>query len=620
MRHLPLVLLAAIALAPAGESALPEGVVDSQKPADIPTTAAVSLTQLTVPSGFTVTQVAAEPMIGQPIALSFDARGRLWVAECFSYTSKGKWDGPAKDRISVLHDRDGDGKADAKTVFLDNARNLTGLTVGFGGVWACMTPNLVFIPDRDGDLRPDGPPEVVLDGWDDTKAGHNVFNGLCWGPDGWLYGCQGIQCDSKVGAPGTAPEARTRFGCGIWRYHPVTKTFAVVCEGTTNPFGLDFDERGQGFFTNCVTDHCWHAIPGARYQRMYGKDLLANAYALMTTCADHRHFAGGSWNKAISGPAVDAVGGGHAHAGSLVYLGDDWPASWRGALLMNNIHGRRINVDRPRREGSGFVVGHDDAVPLRSADPWFKGVALTLGPDGAVWLSDWCDFGECHDHDGVHRSTGRLYRLSHGAKPPAADLDLAKLDDAALAELHRHRNEWQVRTARRLLQERAAAGKVPTAAHSALRAMLAGSDALLRLKALWTLHATGGLDAATLTTLAGDPDEDVRHWAVRLLDDGVAPTAATTALLVARAKADPSPFIRLALAGRLRDLPAAQRWDLAEALIAHAEDANDKRLPLLYWYGLEAAIPTDKPRALRLAQSCPIGQIREFITRRVVAP
>ena len=172
---------------------------------DAPVAAAEAAGRMTVPDGFTVTLFAAEPDVVQPIAFTIDPKGRLWVVENYSYPI---WlGGPqGKDRILIFEDADGDGRFDRRTVFFDNGTNFTGIELGFGGVWVCATPNLIFIPDRDGDDRPDGPPSIVLDGWD-TKAQHNMFNGLKWGPDGWLWGCNGIMSNSRVGKPGTARRA-----------------------------------------------------------------------------------------------------------------------------------------------------------------------------------------------------------------------------------------------------------------------------------------------------------------------------------------------------------------------------------------------------------------------------
>src|SRR5262245_51514233 len=162
--------------------------------------------KMTVPPGFKVTLFAGEPDIVQPIAFTFDDRGRMWVVECLSYP---KWrdDGKGSDRVVILEDADGNGTFDKKTVVLDNGSNLSGIELGFGGVWLCSTPNLIFIPIKDD--KPSGPPEILLDGWNLKEAKHNVFNSLAWGPDGWMYGCNGIQTKSWVGKPGTPQNART---------------------------------------------------------------------------------------------------------------------------------------------------------------------------------------------------------------------------------------------------------------------------------------------------------------------------------------------------------------------------------------------------------------------------
>jgi putative membrane-bound dehydrogenase-like protein len=217
--------------------------------------------RMSLPEGFQATLFAGEPDVVQPIAMAFDRRGRLWVVECLTYPDwlEGVQEGP--DRVLILEDRDGDGRMDVRKVFWDRGKNLTGIALGFGGVWLCSVPELIFIPDRDGDDRPDGPPEPVLDGFD-PDGRHNVLNGLAWGPDGWLYGCNGILSNARIGRPGAPESERVAMNCGVWRYHPLRKKAEVVAHGTTNPWGIAFDDTGQMFVANCVIKHLFHIIPG----------------------------------------------------------------------------------------------------------------------------------------------------------------------------------------------------------------------------------------------------------------------------------------------------------------------------------------------------------------------
>ena len=156
--------------------------------------------EMKLPKGFFADVVAAEPDVQQPIASAWDSRGRLWIAENYTYSENPRnFDTDLKDRILVLEDTDGNGSFEKRTVFWDQASKLTSVEIGFGGVWALAPPNLLFIPDRNGDDIPDGEPIVVLDGFDSDRVRHNFANGLRWGPDGWLYGRHGIQATSFVG-------------------------------------------------------------------------------------------------------------------------------------------------------------------------------------------------------------------------------------------------------------------------------------------------------------------------------------------------------------------------------------------------------------------------------------
>lgn len=596
-----------------------EAVPESAQAAPIPSADAAK--RMTVPEGFKVTLCAAEPDVRQPIAFTIDPKGRLWVAESFSYPN---WLQPPKenDRILIFEDRDGDGTFDHRSIFWDKGgkvSNVSGLAFGFGGVWVCATPKLLFIPDRDGNDIADGDPEVALDGWD-LNARHNIFNGLNWGPDGWLYGCNGILSNSKVGVPGTPEAARVALNCGVWRFHPTRKTFEAVAHGTTNPWGLDFDDYGEAYITNCVIPHLFRVVPGSHFQRMFGPDINPHSYGLLESCADHIHWAGGHWTDSRGGGGKHGeAGGGHAHVGAMLYLGDNWPDAYRNSVFTCNVHGHRINRDTLERSGSSYVAKHGKDF-LFANDTWFRGLELKYGPDGAVYLTDWSDMGECHETDGdlAHRENGRIFKVSYGTPRPVK-VDLAALSDEELVQLQLHKNDWYVRNARRLLQERAARGKDLSKAHGALRAIFeTNSETTRKLRALWTLYATEGLSPDQLRDQLAHQDEYVRNWAVRLLVDSKTPDRRTLDAFARMAREDRSPLVRLSLASALQRIPVDQRRGIAEGLIAHSEDVRDPYLPLMVWYGVEPLVPVDKGGAVSLVQKARIPLVRRYVARRLV--
>jgi putative membrane-bound dehydrogenase-like protein len=541
---------------------------------------------MTVPEGFKVTLFAGEPDVVQPIAMAFDDRGRLWVVECLSYPNWRK-DGTGNDRVVIFEDTDNDGTFDKRTVFLDNGSNLSGITLGFGGVWLCSSPNLLFIPLQDGEDKPAGPPQIVLDGWNMIDTKHNIFNSLNWGPDGWLYGCNGIQAKAWVGAPGTPRAQRTYIDCGVWRYHPTRKVFEAFAHGTTNPFGLDWDDFGELFITNCVIDHLFHFVPGGHYQRMYGQDADPNVYGLMGSCVKHRHWASGDWTSSRGtgpggNPAHSDAGGGHAHSGCLVYLGDNFPAEYRNSVFMCNIHGNRLNRDRLTRTPSGYL-GVREKDFLFANDSWFRGIALATGPDGALYVTDWSDTGECHNYDRVDASNGRIYKVAYGT-PKAWTGDISKLSDAELIKLQLHPNDWFVRKARRVLQERAAAGKLEKSTADALRKMLKDEkDVTRRLRAMWALEVIDQFGVAEVDQYMQDSEEVIRAWVYRL---GVRHEAAWTRLST-RLVDEQSPFVLASAVSALQKFPVGSMFIFGSRLIGNSLISNDPNLSLLLWYGVE---------------------------------
>ena len=584
---------------------------------------AEALKAIAVPKGFRVQLAAAEPMVQQPIDMAWDTRGRLWVAECYTYAEREtNFEKKLKDRIIILEDTDHDGVFDKRKIFWDGASQLTSIELGFGGVWAACAPNILFLADRNGDDQPDGEPEVILDGFDTDKVRHNIVNGLRWGPDGWLYGRHGILGPgSKVGRPGTPEAKRTHIQCGIWRYHPTRKNFEVVCHGTTNPWGHDWDEHGQLFFINTVIGHLWHAVPGARYQRMYGNHFDKHLYELIQQTADHYHFDVGKekWSdlkKTGMTSGTDAAGGGHAHTGMMIYLGDNWPAEYRGNVFTLNLHGLRMNQESLHRQGAGYVGKHA-ADFMSTSDKWFRGIELSYAPDGSVYVLDWSDIGECHDNDGIHRTSGRIYRISYG-KTEAAKVDLTEWSNDDLAESVGSPNEWYSRQARQLIQQRAAAGQNLTkAALKLMNTYRLTSSTPTALRAMWTLNAIGSADEDWLLEQSNDEREHIRTWAIKLLCDQEALSKKTQKRFIEMGGQDKAGLVQLQLASALQQLPLEDRWPLANALVSQDTFAKDPVFPLLVWYGINPAVTENRNAALKLVAQCKIPKVRQFIARRL---
>ena len=580
-----------------------------------PPTPEEALAKITVPDGFQVSLFAGEPDVHQPVAMVTDDRGRIWVAESYSYK---EWKKTGEDRIVILEDSDGDGQHDKRTIFWSGGNHISGMTVGWGGVWICSAPNLLFIPDRDRDDVPDGEPEVVLDGWT-TNAGHNFFNGLTWGIDGWLYGRHGITRPSLVGVPGSADDERLAFDCSIWRFHPVTKKFEIVCRGTTNPWGTDWNAEGELFFTNNVNGHLWHAVPGALFPRM-GNRADANVkfdYERMPMTADHLHHAGtiNDWTKTRDGVGIHGdLGGGHSHCGGMIYLADNWPEEYSGRIFMCNTHGRRMNQNILERYGSGYV-GRRAPDLFFANQPWFRGVTVMYGPDGGVFISDWTDLGECHDNDGVHRSSGRIFKMTYG-QPESWTGNLSAMPTATLAEYQLHPNEWFARQARHILQYRAAIGDDIHEAMIRMKQVFADDPHIpTKIRALLTLYAMDVTGELFHAGLLSHEDEHLRKWGVRLLLDEGAPSPEALKKLIALAKTEKSSIVRLYLASALQKLAYEDRWELAGILSQHSADADDQNLPLMVWFGVKDAVAANPKAGISWLNSCGFEKLHRFTAR-----
>lgn len=572
----------------------------------------VMLQRIELPQGFSATLFAAEPHVQQPICMDFDDRGRLWVAENYSY-SGGPYETKLRDRIVILEDSDGDGRHDTRKVFWDKGFMLTSLTWGFGGIWILNDGTLSFIADRNGDDVPDGEPIIKLDGWS-KECGHNFVSGLIWGPDGWLYGRHGIVDTSYPGVPGTPRESRPAMNCGVWRYHPIEQQVEVVCYGTTNPWGLDYNSHGQFFMTNNVQGHLWHVMPGAHFKRMYGQDFNPHFYELMDMTADHYHWdTTRKWNESRDGVAND-LGGGHSHVGGLIYQGNNFPAEYRGKIFMCNTHGRRMNVNRLERSGSGYV-GRREPDFMIVKNPWFRGVDIKSGPDGTMYVADWSDNGECHDHDGIHRTSGRIYRIAYGTpqfyRPTQA---LPQMDSQALLKLTTGNEVWLARHALRLLQERQQTSR---------RLNLKDVAEVLSTKKgvqqvpLLLAEALGLNTADTIRAWLVSDEVEQSEQAVHLATSTPERRQQLKSELHATASRKPAANVLLALVASLRRFDLQDKQALAHAIFAVEDNARaiaaDTNLTLMAWYGLEPMVHSlDEVKLLRS-----VPKLQQFAVRRL---
>lgn len=605
------------------------------------------LPEMRVQEGFQIELIAKEPDVKQPIAFCFDERGRMWVAEAFSYPNRQP-EGQGKDRITILEDSDGDGSFETKKTFCEGLNLVSGIEVGFGGVWVGAAPYLMFIP-RDGDKPlPLGSNRAIPgpSGSDGAKNGtvtqvpglnftaytlldgfgyqdtHETLNSFLWGPDGWLYGNQGVFNTSAIGKPGADAKDRVTMRAGVWRYHPVRHVFEVFCHGGSNQWGLDYNSNGHLFMTHCRSFFGKGGTTNAIRNGQFWNQSNSNYAPFVSATApdfapDLQNFlpASARYDSGEGGagkPGTTAVYGGHSHVGTMIYNGDNWPAIYRDHLFTHNLHGHQLNHQYMVRTGSGYETLHAGYDLLHSSAPDYIPVDLQTGPDGAVYVIDWTDTQHCHNPDDEKwdRSNGRIYRISWKETYKPVKVDLGKMSDVELVKLLANRNDWHVRNSRRLMMERAAAGRLDKGLPPHSIAQLLGSDSL---EVLWTLHATKGIHDATLGDSLSHPDDIVRSWAIQLSTEEVGKTKLSNETLLKLAKNDPSPTVRLALASALPKLDAKTVWEVASALAMHAEDKDDRFLPKMIWFGLARVIEQDWARGLALAEKTPMPSLADLI-------
>ena len=567
---------------------------DNRKPSGQPyLSAEESRQRFKVPPGYSVKVFAAEPDIINPVAFTVDERGRLWVVECFEYprrTPKGK---KPRDRIKILEDTNGDGKCDKVTVWAEG-KSLpigwdlaTGIEVGHGGVYLGAAPYLFFLKDRKGAGKCDSQ-EILLKGFgsQDTHETLNTFN---WGPDGKLYGLHGVFTQSQVNG--------VRMNAALWRYDGPARKFEIFAEGTSNPWGMDFDSRGQCYLACCVIPHLFHMIPGGTYKRQAGSSFNPHAYGLLNEICDHLHHKESGW----------------AHAGLLVLEGDHVPKEYQGSLIMGSIHGCSIKRDVLRRNGSSFLAGHAPDF-LVSGDKNFRPINLRWAPDGSIYVIDWHDQNPCHQAapDSWDMKRGRIYKIERTGVKTSPPPDLGKKSSKELVALLANDNPWWYRTALRLLGERRDKSVAPLLREMALKS----KEEKLALRGLWGLYAVGAFDEAIAAKLLGHSSPWMRSWAVRLLGESGKVSAKVLARLTELAAKDTAPEVRSQLASTAQRLREQDTLPLLHNLMKHKADAKDPCIPLMIWLAYEPRVAAQRNPALEWLKKAAPGNA--LVTNEIV--
>ena len=539
---------------------------------------AEAIKKMSVPPGFSVELVAAEPDLVNPVAMTFDDRGRIWITESLEYPRMSA--GPGRDRIKVLESTKGDGKYDKITIFAEGLNIPSGIAVGHGGVWVANAPDILFYK-----IGPDGKaagkPEVIVTGFGRTDT-HELPNSLTWGPDGYLYGLNGVFNHSLVKHQGK----EYKFTCAMFRIHPKTHAFELFAEGTSNPWGIAFDTEGSAFVSACVIDHLWHLVETGYYHRQGGP------YPPFTwkigSIVKHKH------QKA-------------AYCGLTFFDSDAYPPEYREKLYMGNIHGGCINSDELTRDGSTYFAKPRPDF-LTANDPWFMPVVQKTGPDGCLYILDWYDRYHCYqdarrDPEGIDRLRGRLYRVRYKDTPRAGLFDLAKESHEQLIQRLHSPNVYFREIAQRLLSEQM---------DRHLRARLEQTvlddkvPRKARMHALWALVGDGKMSMDFHLKLLAHPDAGFRAWAVRAAgNDSTLDPAVSSRVLNALVN-DPSADVQLQLVIATRKLLGTKAVPSLTQLAGWS--GMDRLIPHIVWQNLHPLLETQAEAFVQTVGTMNLGQ------------
>ena len=417
-------------------------------------------------AGFEVNLFAADPLLAKPIQMNWDPQGRLWIATSETYPQIKPGE-KANDKIIVLEDTDGDGKADRTTVFADGLLIPTGIEPGDGGAYVANSTELVHLsaskPGQKADTK-----RILLSGFG-TEDTHHIIHTFRWGPDCRLYFNQSIYIHSHVETP---HGVRRLNAGGIWRFNPDTWELDVFARGWINSWGHAFDKYGQSFATDGANgEGINHVVPGGYYPTAQGPHAQRVLHGLNP--------------------------GSPKHCGLEIVSGRHFPDDWQGDCITCDFRGHRVCRFKLSEDGSTFASREMTEV-IKSNHPAFRPIDVKMGPDGALYIADWYNpiiqHGEVDFRDPRRDKThGRIWRVTAKGRPLVPK---PKLVDATILELLEHLKapeQWTRQQAKRVLKERGKEAVLPELAKwvTAQQVQTGPAAEAALLEALWLLRGFG---------------------------------------------------------------------------------------------------------------------------------
>lgn len=540
-----------------------------------PLTPQQSMSLMQVPVGFELQLFASEPDIINPVFMNWDERGRLWVIETVDYPNEVKEGDTGDDRIKILEDTNGDGKADKFTIFADKLNIPTSFVFANGGLIVSNAPSFLFLKDADGDDKADIR-QPLLTGWGKEDT-HAQASNLRYGFDNKIWGVVGYS-----GFNGKVGDSTMKFSSGVYRFTPDGKKLEYLSTTSNNTWGLGFSEDFDVFVSTANNTHTGFYGIDRKYLSMgkideSGVEKLDAHYGMHVATKNLRQ--------------VDVHGGFTSAAGHSLYTARNFPKEyWNRIAFVTEPTGRIIHRNVLQQNGAGFKEDGDGWNMLTSADEWAGPIQAEVGPDGALWVVDWYDFiiqhnptpsverggydakngkGNAYINPLRDHERGRIYRIAYKNNDQRNTLTLSKNDPGGLINALSNNNMFWRTTAQRLLVENGDKSVLP-ALYKLVRndkADEAGINAPA-IHALWTMHGLKAFDGTNKEALdvavkaLSHPVAGVRRAAVQVLPR----TPATfQALQKAKVLDDPDGRVKLAAVLALADMkPSAQ---IGEALV-----------------------------------------------------